>query len=57
MKREEREKNFNNYAERVSQMTVDYERQHKKFIEAAIHYECDPSEIRFPSEFYAHIEW
>ena len=57
MKREEREKNFNNYAERVSQVTVDYERQHKKFIEAAIHYECDPSEIRFPSEFYAHIEW
>lgn len=57
MEREEREKNFNIYAKRVSRVTPDYERQHKKVIEAANHYECYPSEIRFPSEFYEHIVW
>lgn len=31
MEREEREKNFNIYAKRVSQVTQDYERQHKKY--------------------------
>ncbi|MER2192169.1 MAG: hypothetical protein ABS951_14505 [Solibacillus sp.] len=57
MDREQREKNFNIYAKRVSQVTPDYERQHERIMEAALHYECDPSEIRFPSDFYEHIEW
>ena len=57
MERDERQKNFNIFAKRASQITPDYERQQKKILEAAIDYNCHPSEIQFPSTFYEHLEW
>lgn len=55
--REEREKKFNIFAKRTCQFTSDYERQHKKLIEAAIKYECSPKELKYPADFYEYIKW
>lgn len=55
--RDEREKKLTIFAKRTCQVTADYERQQKKLLEAAIEYECDPRELRFPTDFYDDIEW
>lgn len=57
LERDERQKKFNIFAKRASQVTPDYERQQKQILEAAINYKCHPSEIRYPSKFYDHLVW